>query len=101
MALIMIGASVLSRIGIGSLTDVFSPWIIALLTNLFTSLSIFVLWGVLSRNFAGVLAFGITYGALAGGWASIFPGFAKPLASKFEGSYRIHSSLMSTCSFAL
>lgn len=62
---------------------------IALFTAIFTSLATFVLWGVLSRNFAGFPAYGISYGALAGGWSSIFPGFVRPLASTYNHGHSI------------
>ncbi|KAI5120398.1 hypothetical protein M0805_000177 [Coniferiporia weirii] len=74
------GASVLSRVAMGSLSDRFSPWMLASATTLCTSLATFVLWGVLSRGLAGVLAFGISYGTLAGGWSSLFTGFIRPVA---------------------
>ncbi|EJC98140.1 MFS general substrate transporter [Fomitiporia mediterranea MF3/22] len=76
------GASVLSRVGMGTLADSVNPWVIALITTFLTSFATFVLWGILSSSFAGVLAFGITYGALAGGWSSLFTGFIQPIAKE-------------------
>ncbi|KAH8114499.1 MFS general substrate transporter [Phellopilus nigrolimitatus] len=74
------GSSVMSRVGMGVLSDKFNPWILALATTFCTSLATFVLWGVLSRGFPGLLAYGIFYGGLAGGWSSLFTGFVKPVA---------------------
>jgi hypothetical protein len=56
------------------------PWLLALSTLLGTCISTFVLWGVLSHTFAGLIAFGLTYGALAGGWSSLWTGFLKKSA---------------------
>ncbi|THH11142.1 hypothetical protein EW145_g842 [Phellinidium pouzarii] len=74
------GSSFLSRIAMGGLADRFSPGILALVTTLCTSIATFVLWGVFSRGLIGVLAFGISYGTLAGGWSSLFTGFVRPVA---------------------
>jgi MCP family monocarboxylic acid transporter-like MFS transporter 10 len=65
----------------GYLSDKMNPWILALSTLFITSVTTFVLWGVLSHSFAGLLVFGIVYGIIAGGWSSIWTGFIKPLAS--------------------
>lgn len=65
----------------GFLVDKFNPWILASATLLMTSLVTFILWGVLSHSFAGLLAFGIVYGTIASGWTSLWTGFVRPLAS--------------------
>lgn len=72
----------ISRLAMGILSDFYSPWILALTTALCTSISTFVLWGVLSRSYAGLLTFGIAYGTLASGWTSLFTSFVKPIASE-------------------
>ena len=64
------------------LSDYISPWLIASTTLMLSSLSIFILWGLLSYTFAGVLAYGIAYGCLAGGWTSLWASFLRPIASK-------------------
>lgn len=79
----------MGQICVGSLSDTLSPWILAFLTSLLTSFATFVFWGLLSRNFAGMLAYGISYGALAGGWSSLLTGFVRPLASMFLGPVSI------------
>ncbi|KAK0462091.1 major facilitator superfamily domain-containing protein [Desarmillaria tabescens] len=61
------GASLLSRLSLGYLADRLNPWLLALSTLSSTSIATFILWGLLSRNLAGLLSFGITYGVLAGG----------------------------------
>ncbi|KAK0202103.1 MFS general substrate transporter [Desarmillaria ectypa] len=74
------GASVLGRLSMGYLSDKFNPWFLGMPTLFATSLATFVLWGVLSQNLAGLLAFGIAYGVLAGGWSSLWTGFVSPIA---------------------
>ncbi|KIM26701.1 hypothetical protein M408DRAFT_16862 [Serendipita vermifera MAFF 305830] len=71
------GASVVSRLVVGQLSDVIDPWLLALATLIGTCLSTFVLWGVLSYSFTGLIAFGLAYGSLAGGWSSIWTGFMR------------------------
>ncbi|KAK7022125.1 major facilitator superfamily domain-containing protein [Favolaschia claudopus] len=73
-------AAVVGRISMGILADKFNPWVLALSTLFSTSIATFVLWGVLSRSFAALLAFGIVYGSIAGGWSSLYTGFVRPLA---------------------
>ncbi|KAJ7845365.1 major facilitator superfamily domain-containing protein [Mycena olivaceomarginata] len=75
------GASVVGRISMGYLSDWGNPWILALITLFTTSVTTFVLWGVFSHSFAGLLAFGIAYGSIAGGWSSLWTGFVRPLAN--------------------
>uniref|UniRef100_A0A0W0G9P2 Putative monocarboxylate transporter 2 n=1 Tax=Moniliophthora roreri TaxID=221103 RepID=A0A0W0G9P2_MONRR len=71
------GASVIGRLSLGYLSDKFNPWSLALSTLLFTSMSTFILWGVLSHTFGGLVAFGVVYGLLAGGWSSLWTGFIR------------------------
>ena len=66
----------------GYLSDRFNPWILALASFFSTSLATFILWGVLSNSFAGLLAFGIAYGTLSGGFTGLWTGFLKPIARK-------------------
>ncbi|KAJ7160130.1 major facilitator superfamily domain-containing protein, partial [Mycena filopes] len=74
-------ASVVGRLSMGYLADKFNPWLLALVTLLSTSVATFVLWGVLSHSFGGLLAFGIAYGSVAGGWSSLWTGFVRPVAN--------------------
>lgn len=71
----------LGRLSMGVLSDKFDAWALALSTLFLTALATFILWGVLSNSFAGLLAFGIAYGVLAGGWSSLWNGFVRPIAS--------------------
>ncbi|KAF7364831.1 MFS general substrate transporter [Mycena venus] len=74
-------ASVIGRLSMGYLSDRFNPWILALTTLFTSSVATFILWGVLSHSFGGLLAFGIAYGSIAGGWSSLWTGFVRPLAN--------------------
>ncbi|KAF7314654.1 hypothetical protein MKEN_00939200 [Mycena kentingensis (nom. inval.)] len=74
------GGNIVGRLSMGYLSDRVNPWILALSSLLVTSAATFVLWGVLSSSLAGLLAFGIAYGSVAGGWSSLWTGFIRPLA---------------------
>ncbi|CAG8524024.1 14806_t:CDS:2 [Acaulospora colombiana] len=43
------------------------PWLLSFSTLVGTCMATFILWGVLSHSLAGLLAFGLVYGSLAGG----------------------------------
>lgn len=79
------GAAVLSRLGVGYLSDKVNPWLLAASTAFCTSVATFTLWGILSR-LAGVLAFGIVYGAFKSGWLSLWISFVRPVASAYFAS---------------
>ncbi|PBK75192.1 MFS general substrate transporter [Armillaria solidipes] len=74
------GTSVLGRLSMGYLSDKFNPWFLGMSTLFSTSLATFILWGVLSQNLAGLLAFGAAYGILAGSWTCLWTGFVSPFA---------------------
>ncbi|KAI0086445.1 MFS general substrate transporter [Irpex rosettiformis] len=74
------GASVVGRLSMGILSDRFNPWMLASVTLLSTAFSVFVLWGVLSYTFTGIVIYGIAYGCLAGGYSSLWTGFVRPIA---------------------
>ncbi|KAG7445645.1 MFS general substrate transporter [Guyanagaster necrorhizus] len=76
------GASLLSRLSLGYLADRLNPWLLALSTLTSTSIATFILWGLLSRNLAGLISFGIAYGVLAGGWSSLWTGLIAPIAKE-------------------
>ncbi|KAF7362382.1 MFS general substrate transporter [Mycena venus] len=78
-------ASVVGRLSMGFLSDKLNPWILALSSLFTTSVATFILWGVLSHSFSGLLAFGIAYGSIAGSWSSLWTGFVRPLAKDDPG----------------
>ncbi len=76
------GTSVIGRISLGMLSDRFSPWLLASSTLLCTALTVFILWGLLSYTFAGIIVYGIAYGFLASGYQSLWTAFVRPIASE-------------------
>ncbi|KIY65753.1 MFS general substrate transporter [Cylindrobasidium torrendii FP15055 ss-10] len=74
------GASVVGRLSMGYLSDTVEPWSLAIGTLFSTSIATFIIWGLLSKTFAGLVAYGIVYGMLAGGWSSSWSGFVRPVA---------------------
>lgn len=74
------GASVCGRLAMGALSDHLNPWALALGTLLSTSFAAFVLWGVFSHTFAGLVVFGIVYGVFSAGWSTLWTGFIRPIA---------------------
>jgi MCP family monocarboxylic acid transporter-like MFS transporter 10 len=59
------------------LSDSVDPWLLSFSTLFGTCMATFILWGVLSRSLAGLIAFGLVYGSLAGGWSSMWTGFIR------------------------
>jgi MFS transporter, MCT family, solute carrier family 16 (monocarboxylic acid transporters), member 10 len=71
------GCSVISRIGIGFLSDRFSPWLLGFSTLAVASLATFTLWGIFSTSISGLVSYGVVYGTVAGGWSSMWTGLIK------------------------
>ncbi|KAG8788471.1 hypothetical protein FRC19_011960 [Serendipita sp. 401] len=76
------GASVIGRLSFGVLADYIDPWLLAFITLVGTCLATFVGWGVISYSLAGLISFGLAYGALAGGWSSLWTGFVRSVAQE-------------------
>lgn len=74
------GSSVISRVGMGLLSDAFSPWILSTLTLAATSAATFVLWGAVTTTLATLSVYAVLFGALAGGFSSLWTGFVRPIA---------------------
>lgn len=74
------GSSVISRISLGHLSDILNPWTLTTLTLATTSISTFVLWGAVKTSIATLSIYAIIFGALAGGFSSIWTGFVRPIA---------------------
>ncbi|KAK0504325.1 MFS general substrate transporter [Armillaria luteobubalina] len=72
--------ALLNCLSMGYLSDKFNPWFLGMSTLFSTSFATFILWGVLSQNLAGLLAFGAAYGILAGSWTCLWTGFVSPFA---------------------
>ncbi|CAE6452397.1 unnamed protein product [Rhizoctonia solani] len=74
------GSSVVSRIALGHLSDIFNPWILTTITLAATSVATFVLWGALVTTIGTLSLYSILFGALAGGFSSLWTGFVRPIA---------------------
>jgi MFS transporter, MCT family, solute carrier family 16 (monocarboxylic acid transporters), member 10 len=74
---------VIGRLAMGYMSDQVDPWFLGIATLALTSVSTFVLWGIVSHSLNGLLTFAIAYGIVAGGWTSLWTGLAKPIASTF------------------
>ncbi|THH12102.1 hypothetical protein EW146_g7814 [Bondarzewia mesenterica] len=68
------GSSALGPLVVGALSDHFTPWLIAVVTAVLSSICTFVFWGAVG-NVAGLMLFGATYGLVAGGWSTLWSGF--------------------------
>jgi MFS transporter, MCT family, solute carrier family 16 (monocarboxylic acid transporters), member 10 len=74
---VLTGASVIGRLALGVFSDRYSAWLLALLTLSSASGIVFVFWGILAHNLGGICAFGLLYGAIAGGWSSLSAGLVR------------------------
>ncbi|KAG9119750.1 hypothetical protein FRC07_005069 [Ceratobasidium sp. 392] len=74
------GSSAISRISLGLLSDALNPWLLTTLTLLATSVSTFVLWGAVATSFATLSIYAVLFGALSGGFSSLWTGFVRPIA---------------------
>ncbi|QRV94217.1 major facilitator superfamily transporter [Ceratobasidium sp. AG-Ba] len=74
------GSSVVSRISLGQLSDIFNPWLLTTFTLTGTSVFTFVLWGGVTTNVATLSIYAVIFGALAGGFSSLWTGFVRPIA---------------------
>ncbi|KAG8691385.1 hypothetical protein FRC11_004498 [Ceratobasidium sp. 423] len=74
------GSSVISRVALGHLSDIFNPWVLTTLTLAATSVATFVLWGALVTTIGTLSVYSILFGALAGGYSSLWTGFVRPIA---------------------
>jgi MCP family monocarboxylic acid transporter-like MFS transporter 10 len=57
--------------------DTPGPWVIASASFVCAAISVFVGWGLFANTLAGIIAFSCFYGALAGGWTSLWTGFIR------------------------
>ena len=80
------GASLLSRLALGTLSDYFASWLLAAITLTTASLTTFIFWGVIGHELAGLLVYGFSFGIVAGGWTSLWTGFLRPIVSKYRHS---------------
>ena len=65
----------------GYLSDQFNSWALTLGSLVLTAVVTFILWGILGNTFAGLVAFGLAYGIVAGSFSSLWASFARVYAS--------------------
>ena len=65
------------------MSDRYDVWILTLSSLVLTSLATFLLWGVFSYSLAGILIYSSVYGAVSGGFSTLWSAFVKPIASTF------------------
>ncbi|KAF7798673.1 hypothetical protein EIP86_009897 [Pleurotus ostreatoroseus] len=66
--------------GVGFLSDTYDVWGLAVLSLVLTASATLVLWGVLASSLAGILVYSGVYGAVAGGFSSLWSAFTRPIA---------------------
>ncbi|KAJ8296759.1 MFS transporter asaE [Rhodotorula toruloides] len=90
------GACVLSRVGMGILSDKHSPHRLGLATMLASSVAVLVLWGVAATSLAPLLVFSVVMGLVSGGWTSMYSAI---INSVVRDDPSLASHLFSTLSF--
>ncbi|KAL7339571.1 major facilitator superfamily domain-containing protein [Rhodotorula toruloides] len=90
------GACVLSRVGMGILSDKHSPHRLGLATMLASSVAVLVLWGVAATSLAPLLVFSVVMGLASGGWTSMYSAI---INSVVRDDPSLASHLFSTLSF--
>ncbi|GAA5944833.1 hypothetical protein JCM10213_006604 [Rhodosporidiobolus nylandii] len=86
------GAAVLSRVGIGMLSDKHSPHHLGFGTMAGASVAVFLVWGLASTSLAPLLVFSVVLGLGAGGWTSLYSAIIK---SAVQNDPALTSSLFS------
>jgi MCP family monocarboxylic acid transporter-like MFS transporter 10 len=84
------GASVISRLGLGLLSDKQSPHKLGAYTMAAASVSVFLIWGLGATSFAPLLIFSIAMGLLAGGWTSLYSAIIKAAVRTFYSLLSSH-----------
>jgi len=74
----------MGRLSFGYFSDKHDPALLAMLGLALTSVSSFVLWGVLPYNLGGLLAFGALYGCFAGGYSALWTRYINKYVSKYQ-----------------
>ncbi|KAI5823250.1 MFS general substrate transporter [Schizophyllum commune Tattone D] len=88
--------SVIGRLAVGLLSDRFDPWGLGLGMLILSAIVSFVLWGVLSYTFAGLIIFSAAFGIVSAGWATLWTGFIKPVANDPNLSTTLFGWLLAT-----
>ncbi|SGY30242.1 BQ5605_C002g01133 [Microbotryum silenes-dioicae] len=74
-------ASIFSRIGVGILSDIKPPHLIASVIMAVSAVSVFLLWGLASTSLAPLLIFSLVFGFACGPWTCLYVAMIKEVAS--------------------
>lgn len=74
------GSAIIGRLLTGYLSDKYNASMLALANLICATFVTFILWGVTSTTFGGLIVFGLCYGAFVVGWASLWTSLSRPLA---------------------
>jgi MFS transporter, MCT family, solute carrier family 16 (monocarboxylic acid transporters), member 10 len=61
----------------GYCSDKYDAWLLVLFNLICATFATLILWGVTSTGFAGIIAFGLTYGTFVAGFASLWTGLSR------------------------
>ncbi|KAJ3156455.1 hypothetical protein HDU89_004237 [Geranomyces variabilis] len=89
-------AAVVSRLLMGFLSDRMSPHLLGGVTLLTSSFAILVLWGVASISLAALISFSIAFGAVSGGWTSLWAANIREVAAEDKPTTLALYGLLST-----
>lgn len=73
-------SSVVSRLGLGILSDRMSPHRLGALAMLASSASVLLLWGVAAPSLGALLSFALMLGLACGGWTSLYSAIIRDTA---------------------
>ena len=77
----ILAASLVSRLGMGYLSDKTDSWFLAFASMFSSCIIVFVLWGVAATSLSGLIAFGLIFGVFGCGWTCLWTGLMKDIAS--------------------
>ena len=69
---------------VGYMSDKYDIWLLTLSSLVLSCLSTFILWGICSYSLSGILAYSSIYGAVAGGFSSLWSASVRPIASEYH-----------------
>ncbi|KAH7907855.1 MFS general substrate transporter [Hygrophoropsis aurantiaca] len=72
----------LSGVFCGILGDKINPWVLATCSASFATFAIFILWGLAANSLGGLIAFGVLFGLIGGGWTAMWASLIKPMAAE-------------------
>lgn len=93
----MNASSIVSRTGVGVLSDRFRPHVLGAVLLIVGAVSILALWGGAgATGLPALVAFAAVFGLSAGGWTSIFFAVARECSNDLNGTVLIYGALSFT-----